>query len=212
MKTQTFMAACREGAARLEAALLALEREVGPSLHRWCCAAGVDPHRACDVVQDTLIKVWLRCSTFRGEADLIHWIKSILRREILDLLTRTRIDSPTEDEQGDLLPNVEKRIAAMSMAAGTDPEWLLHRKDLETSWRRCFDRFQADAPVHAAVMRWVVEDGLDNAQVAELLQRSPGATRQFTTQVRKKIRIYFAEWYGLVSSSPAKPGLEVEHG
>jgi RNA polymerase sigma-70 factor (ECF subfamily) len=52
-------------------------------------------------------------------------------------------------------------------------------------------------PVHANVMVWVVEDGLRNEDIAELLGRTPGATREFVSQCRKRARLYLAEWYAL---------------
>lgn len=67
-------------------------------------------------------------------------------------------------------------------------------------FRRCFDAFAAAHPEHATALRWVVEDGLDNAALEQLLGRSPGATREFISQCRKKARPYFADWYALVAA------------
>ena len=69
---------------------------------------------------------------------------------------------------------------------------------MERVFRRCFDRFRAAHPEHALVLGWVVEDGLDNAAVAALLDRTPGATREFISQCRKKARPHFAPWYALL--------------
>ena len=44
-------------------------------------------------------------------------------------------------------------------------------------------------------MTWIVEDGLTNEQISELLDRTPGATREFISQCRKRARFYLAEWY-----------------
>ena len=46
-------------------------------------------------------------------------------------------------------------------------------------------------------MAWIVEDGLDHAQIGELLGRTPGATREFISQCRKRARLHLAEWYEL---------------
>ena len=51
------------------------------------------------------------------------------------------------------------------------------------------------APAHAAVMTWIVEDGLSHGEIGQLLGRTPGATREFISQCRKRARHHFAEWY-----------------
>jgi DNA-directed RNA polymerase specialized sigma24 family protein len=48
-------------------------------------------------------------------------------------------------------------------------------------------------------MTWIVEDGLSNDDIAELLNRTPGATREFISQCRKRARHYLAGWYALAS-------------
>ena len=44
-------------------------------------------------------------------------------------------------------------------------------------------------------MAWVVEDGLSIEDIAQLLERTPGATREFVSQCRKRARVYLAGWY-----------------
>ena len=46
-------------------------------------------------------------------------------------------------------------------------------------------------------MTWIVEDGLSNDDIAQLLDRTPGATREFISQCRKRARVYLAEWYAI---------------
>ena len=46
-------------------------------------------------------------------------------------------------------------------------------------------------------MKWIVEDGLDHEQIAELLDRTSGATREFISQCRKRARVHLAQWYEL---------------
>jgi RNA polymerase sigma-70 factor (ECF subfamily) len=44
-------------------------------------------------------------------------------------------------------------------------------------------------------MAWVVEDGLSIDDIADLLGRTPGATREFVSQCRKRARLYLGDWY-----------------
>ena len=47
------------------------------------------------------------------------------------------------------------------------------------------------------MIAWIVEDGLTHEEIGELLGRTPGATREFISQCRKRARAHFAEWYEL---------------
>ena len=49
------------------------------------------------------------------------------------------------------------------------------------------------------MIRWIAEDDLDHEQIAGLLQRTPGATREYISQCRKKARHYFRDWYVLAA-------------
>jgi RNA polymerase sigma-70 factor (ECF subfamily) len=197
MERSAFMQACREGGVRIEAALRVLYEECGGPLRRECRTVVRDASRADDLVQETFVKVWQRCASFRGDAELIGWIRSILRHAIVDFLRATRPEEPLEDAEGEMLQRVAEQVAVLSIAAHDKPDDLVARDEREACYRRCFARFEADHPLHATVMRWIAEDGLSNEEIERLIERSPGATREFVSQCRKKARVYFAEWYAL---------------
>lgn len=194
------MHACREGGARIEAALRALDAEFASLLRRECRAVVRDTGRADELVQETFVKVWQRCATFRGDAELVGWIRGILRHAIVDAFRAAKPEEPLEDEEGALSARATASVVARSMAARDGPDDALARDQEEACYRRCFARFEADFPLHASVMRWIAEDGLSNAEIEGLLGRSPGATREFVSQCRKKARIYFADWYDLTGT------------
>lgn len=203
MDNDLFISACRGGATQLESALRTLYREIGPALQRDCQAAVKDAALARDLVQETLIKVWQRCATFRGEAALVHWIKGILRRTIIDFMRARQPETALDDEEGEMLPEVQQRLEAISRDANFDPRRLLEQRDIQACYLRCRANFEAASPAYAAVMRWHVEDGLEGAEIAELLGRTPGATRELLSQVRAKVRVHFADWYRMVSQLDA---------
>ena len=58
---------------------------------------------------------------------------------------------------------------------------------------------------HANVLAWVVEDGLSMDDIAGLLDRTPGATREFVSQCRKRARIHLADWYALAIDRKDSP-------
>lgn len=190
------MRACREGGATLEQALRRLDRAYHAALAAECRRVVADRDAATDVVQETFIKVWQRCASFHGDSELLPWIRAILRNGILDWLRRGRREVSLEADQ-------EMSDATMSAlldgwrAATPTPHDDARRAELDACFRRCWQRFEAASPAHAAVIGWIAEDGLSNDEVAALLNRTPGATREFVSQCRKRARFHLAEWYAL---------------
>ena len=194
MDRETFIRACREGGQAVERALRAMHRDYAGALMREAWHALHDEAEAQDLLQDTLLKAWRRCAGFRGQSELFPWLKQILRNAAIDRLRSRRPESPIDDE-----PGFEAAFADHRGDLDAQPERQALEAEADRVFRACAERFALEQPQAAAVIRWVAEDGLTPAQVAELLQRSPGATREYISQCRKKARRYFAEWYRLVA-------------
>jgi RNA polymerase sigma-70 factor, ECF subfamily len=202
-----FIRACREGGTAIEEALRELDRAFFAILYRDGLRTLRDPDIARDVVQDTFIKVWRRCTTFRGDSELLPWIKSILRHGAIEHLRRPAREVPMEDHEG-LTAEASRHILDLSVERNPTPEQLAQQREHATTFRKGWQRFQQEDPLHASVMTWIVDDGLSNEDVAQLLERSPGATREFISQCRKRARVYLADWYALTFES----GGPDEHG
>jgi RNA polymerase sigma factor (sigma-70 family) len=190
------MRACREGGAAIEGALRLLDRTYFGALFRESLRGLNDREAARDLVQDTFIKVWLRCATFQGDSELLPWVKSILRNGLLDRL-RKATDEVALDAVEDQPGETQLRIAELSEESIPQPDSEATRVQLDACFRRCWQRFEAASPSHALVMTWIVEDGLTHDEIGELLGRTPGATREFISQCRKRARLHLAEWYQL---------------
>ena len=196
MEKAVFIDACREGGERIESALRSLDRAYFGVLHRDCLRALRDADAARDLVQETFIKVWQRCATFRGESELLPWIRSICRRAILDRLRQPQREVPLEHETG-MTGDVLTRVAELSAEQVPPAEDSLKRRQLAECFLRCWEKFMEASPEHALVISWIAEDGMTHEQIASLLGRTPGATREFISQCRKRARVYLAEWYSL---------------
>jgi RNA polymerase sigma factor (sigma-70 family) len=190
------MDACREGGERIESALRTLDRAYFGVLHRDCLRALRDADAARDLVQETFIKVWQRCATFRGESELLPWIRSICRRALLDRLRQPQREVPWEVETG-MTSETLARIAELSTEQVPAAEDSVRQGQLAECFARCWSGFLEASPEHALVISWIAEDGLTHEQIAALLGRTPGATREFISQCRKRARIHLAEWYAL---------------
>jgi len=191
-----FMSACRDGGVAIERALRLLDRSYFPILFREGLRGLRDSESARDLVQETFIKVWLRCATFQGDSELLPWIKSILRHGLLDRLRKSQREAVL-DEPDRLAAEVERRIGELSEEKVPRPDDEARRAQLDDCFKRCWERFESAAPSHALVMSWIVEDGLSHEEIAELLDRTPAATREFISQCRKRARVHLAEWYEL---------------
>jgi RNA polymerase sigma-70 factor (ECF subfamily) len=190
------MRACREGGAAIEQALRLLDRSYFGVLFRESLRGMREHESARDLVQDTFIKVWLRCATFQGDSELLPWIKSILRHTLLDRLRKSTVEVGL-DTAAEQDPDTQLRIAELSEETIPRPDSEAARAQLDECFQRCWRRFEAASPSHALVMAWIVEDGLDHEQIGELLGRTPGATREFISQCRKRARLHLVEWYEL---------------
>lgn len=180
----------------IERALRLLDQSYYGPLFRESLRGLRDPESARDLVQDTFIKVWLRCATFQGDSELLPWIKAILRHGLLDRLRKPggeiAIDT-AENQAGE----PQLRLAELSEEIIPRPDSEAVRAQLDDCFQRCWRRFEAASPSHALVIAWIVEDGLTHEQIGELLGRTPGATREFISQCRKRARLHLAEWYDL---------------
>lgn len=190
------MRACREGGAAIEHALRTLDRHFFATLHARAMRTVRDADAARDLVQETFIKVWQRCATFHGSSELLPWIGAILRHGVLDFLRRAGREVPF-DESDAVNTELSARILELSKNEISTPDDQARREQLAECFRRCWARFEQAAPAHAAVISWIADDGLSNDEVGALLERSPGATREFISQCRKRARVHLAEWYVL---------------
>jgi RNA polymerase sigma-70 factor (ECF subfamily) len=194
-----FMRACREGGAAIERALRELDRAFFAILYRDAIRILRDSEATRDLVQDTFIKVWRRCASYRGESELLRWIKVILRHGAIERLRQTAREVPMEDWEG-LTEDASRKVYELSVELNPTPEALACRAEYEVQFRSGWKRFHEEDPLHAGVMTWIVEDGLSNDDIAQLLDRTPGATREFVSQCRKRARRYLAGWYALASN------------
>ena len=70
-----------------------------------------------------------------------------------------------------------------------------HSDDPTAHWclQQQLEKFYADHPDHAAVLQHSAIDGLHIKDIASLLGRTPGATREFISQAKQKLIHYWAQ-------------------
>lgn len=177
-----------------------LDREHFAMLYRESRRTVRDAAAARDLVQETFIKVWQRCASFHGNSELLPWLRAILRHTMLDSFRRN--DRAVSLDDAVLTAEIELKIVELSARAVPTPLDDAQARQQREVFQRCWAAFERECPTHAAVIAWIGEDGLDNDEIAQLLGRTPGATREFISQCRKKARVYLAEWYQLAFGVP----------
>ena len=177
----------------MDRALRRIDRAFFAVLYRECRAVIRDAELARDLVQDTFIKVWQRCATFNGISDLLPWIRAVMRNTMIDRLRRSVPEVAIDDVDSAI---IDKRFEELAANSPT-PHHEARAAESAACFERCWERFAHDCPDHAAVIAWIAQDGLDNEDIAALLERSPGATREYIRQCRKRARQYLAEWHEL---------------
>jgi RNA polymerase sigma-70 factor (ECF subfamily) len=77
-----------------ESAFREIFDHVFPRLYRFACARTADSGLAEEAVQATLCAAFERLASYRGEASLLTWMTTILRRELSARLARSGREQP----------------------------------------------------------------------------------------------------------------------
>lgn len=135
---------------------------------------------AKEIVQNTFIKVVTRCDSYKGDSTIKTWLFSIAINCMYDHFRRTKV-RPTENLDDEGWETLERESEAMRTFDSPPSS-----ESLEDCVSRGFTEFAKNFSERARVLSLVME-GFDTAQIASTIQRTPGATREFISQSRKRI-------------------------
>jgi len=193
MEKDLFLQACREGELAMARAMRQIYRDYEPRLRFEASKALADASSVHDAVQECLLKAWKSRATFRGDSELFPWLKTILHRVILDKLHEHPPESPLFTEDGKVRDEVEARLRDFRGATDDPTGESAQRKQAVEEFVRAFAAFAAKYRICAEIFRWLVEDGLKPAQIAERLGKSDAAARQQLSDCRARLRRYLPE-------------------
>lgn len=142
---------------------------------------------AADLLQETFIKVVRAAPSFRFDCQVSTWIWAIARNCLNDRRRSRR--------NGEALESLEAMQAAdgdsweLSLGVGEPQHEMLEMKNCV---RQAFVEFAERHPDNAQATMLAAVEGWTMDELAQVLGRSVGATREFVSQCRKKLRPYLA--------------------
>lgn len=172
----------RAGGAARRQAIAELYHAYQPRLRAYYLSHGAAAAQAEDWVQESFVRLLRSLDEFRGECAFAGWLWTIARNVMLDAIRRARHTSSMEDMPEGFLD----RLADPAPGATARIE----DGDLRDCVRQGFAAFAREHPERAQCLRWIVVDDLAIAEVARVLGRTLGATREYLSQCRKKLRAF----------------------
>ena len=139
---------------------------------------GVPSHEAEDVLHDIFISLIARADKFTAMGQGRGWVWSVVRSKLADRYRSS--DKATEYVDGN----------DAVFDAGHYENDSYDESRLQACIEGQMSAFSRDHPDGAQALSWVMDDELDLRAVSELLGRSYGATREFMSQVKRKLRVY----------------------
>lgn len=177
-----------------ERALEGLFRKYRRALQAFLVQRGLDHGTAEDVIQEVFIRVVRSASTFRGEAQVSTWLFQIAKNLHLDHVRKANLEDTMDDDTWMMIEG------SVSVAPACESQ-----TTLEQALQDCFDNgfaeFAKAFPQPADVLHKVVRLNWDTRDVASFLERTEGATREYLSQCRKKLKRFLEPCQELLSQT-----------
>jgi len=193
--TQLLQRLALGGEARRQA-VAALYHSFAPRFRRYFRAQRLGDADAEDLVQDVFVKVVRACGEFRGEARADTWLWAIARNSLISRLRGRLPDVPLEDLDLDQLCAANPALQAAAPDAAPPG-------GVDDCVQQGIVRFGADFPDRARAITFLVIEEWSVEDIAHALGRTPGATREFLSQCRKKLQPYIEHCIELLEDRPA---------
>lgn len=146
---------------------------------------GLDHASAEDAVQDAFVRLLQRAPGFTAQGQGRAWIWTVARSAWLDGLKKPQLATETLQSWHENDAQVVPDVAATS--------------NYQDCVQGQLQRYVQAYPEAGQAILWAAVDGLKAAQIGELLGRSGGATREFLSQARKRLRDFLEPCVGLNS-------------
>lgn len=146
------------------------------AMRRYFRLRGIDASQAEDLCQDTFVKLVRSSGSFQARGQGRAWIWQVARSIWLD---HQRVKSRDRAVPEDQVPEP----ADGSSTDGADRDDCVQRQ---------FTAFSARHPEAAQAVFWAAVEQMTSAEIGALLDRTPGATREFLVQSRRRLETFLA--------------------
>lgn len=152
-------------------AMRELYTQYGQRLYAFALRLTNDPATAEDVTQNTLVIVWQKAKTFRGDGRLIAWLLGIVHHTAMKAIRNTSryLDEITEESISEKQPSVEEQVQGQEMK-----RWVNQG-------------LQSLSSEHRAVLELVFYQGLSLQEVADVLKCPLGTVKSRLSYARKHL-------------------------
>lgn len=167
-----------------ENALRALHDKYHKRLQRFVVHQGASQDLAEEIVQDTFLKAWKSADGFRADAKVSSWLHTIARNTLISDARRPTVVDHVDDETWQAQAD-GKKARECALYASTQAT---AQEALQKCYEDAYAGYAQSFPACAEALNRVVQDGWSVRDIAALLQRTEGATREYLSQCRKKLK------------------------
>ena len=173
------VAALRADAAQRRWAVAQLYEKYAGRIQRYMLR-GVTRDEAEPLMHEVFVRVLRHGHTFREDTQRFEaWLWTIARNLLLDTVKGRRSKDHTAAEQ---------EIDFDELPGDGDPLLDLTAGELQDCVELGYEQFRSKFPSRAAALSWLVTDQLAIQDIATILGRTNGATRQYLSECRLKLR------------------------
>lgn len=170
----------RQGGKMRGQGVAVLFRKHAAQFRKYYLYQGMNTADADDIVQETFFNIVRHCDNYKGDSPIEAWLWRIARNCMNDHFRRSKV-RPAENLDDEGWETLERESETLRTF-----DALPSSETLEDCVGRGFAEFAKKFSERAHVLSLVME-GFDTAHIASAIQRTPGATREFISQSRKRI-------------------------
>lgn len=197
MSAEGYLKLVSSGGAEAERGLKGLFDLYAARIKGFFRRQGCNDEDAADLLQETFVKVVRGAPAFRFDSQVSTWIWTIARNCLNDHW-RSRHDTESLDE----MKEADRNAWENSMGVSEPEHELTEMKDCV---RKAFFDFAERHPENAQATMLATVEGWTMEELAKTLGRTAGATCEFVSQCRKKLRPYLERCREFLPSKRGAP-------
>lgn len=159
-----------------EEALRALLLEVSPTVRQWALASTGDPEEAADLLQEVLILLVRKLSSYRGQSRFLTWLFSVTRNQAIEAGRRAARQRKKME-----------RVSVLTLEGSPEPDVAGSLDRRRISER--VSAFLSELPDRQREIFQLSDlQGLSSPEIADILNVEPGTVRAALFKARRTLR------------------------